>query len=99
MILLWMDLQVLRYIDIFQKPRLLQSLFKAILRKMGMEREQFEKDMSQYSAGQKKKALLAKSLCERAHLYIWDEPLNYRLKAPLRDAFYHPSTIFVATLS
>lgn len=54
-----------------------ESLFKAILRKMGMEREQFEKDMSQYSAGQKKKALLAKSLCERAHLYIWDEPLNY----------------------
>lgn len=23
------------------------------------------------------KTLIAKSLCERAHLYIWDEPLNY----------------------
>ena len=21
--------------------------------------------------------LLAKSLCEQAHLYVWDEPLNY----------------------
>lgn len=21
--------------------------------------------------------LLAKSLCEQAHIYIWDEPLNY----------------------
>ncbi len=21
--------------------------------------------------------MIAKSLCERAHLYIWDEPLNY----------------------
>ena len=29
------------------------------------------------SEGQKKKAALARSLCERAHLYIWDEPLNY----------------------
>ena len=33
--------------------------------------------MRDYSAGQKKKVLLAGSLCTRAHLYIWDEPLNY----------------------
>lgn len=33
--------------------------------------------MEDYSAGQKKKVLLAKSLCQRAHLYVWDEPLNY----------------------
>ena len=38
---------------------------------------QFEKDMSDLSAGQKKKVLLARSLCQQAHLYIWDEPLNY----------------------
>ena len=54
-----------------------ESLFTAILRKLGFSRVQFEKDMAQFSAGQKKKVLLAKSLCERAHLYIWDEPLNY----------------------
>ena len=30
-----------------------------------------------YSGGQKKKVLIAKSLCEQAHLYIWDEPLNF----------------------
>ena len=29
------------------------------------------------SAGQRKKALLAVSLASRAHLYIWDEPLNF----------------------
>ena len=29
------------------------------------------------SAGQKKMILLARSLCQRAHLYVWDEPLNY----------------------
>lgn len=51
--------------------------YLALLRKLGFERVQFEKDMAQFSAGQKKKALLARSLCEQAHLYLWDEPLNY----------------------
>ena len=27
--------------------------------------------------GRKKKILIARSLCQRAHLYLWDEPLNY----------------------
>lgn len=54
-----------------------ESLFKAILRKMDFERIQFEKDMSDFSGGQKKKVLIAKSLCEQAHLYVWDEPLNF----------------------
>lgn len=54
-----------------------ESLFKALLRKMGFEREQFEKPMETFSEGQKKKVLLARSLCEQAHLYLWDEPLNY----------------------
>lgn len=54
-----------------------ESLFKTILRKLDFSREQFEKDMRFFSDGQKKKVLLARSLCERAHLYIWDEPLNY----------------------
>lgn len=54
-----------------------ESLFKALLRQLDFSREQFEKPMEQYSAGQRKKVLLAKSLCEQAHLYIWDEPLNY----------------------
>ena len=54
-----------------------ESLFKAILRKLDFSRDQFEKDMADFSAGQKKKVLIAKSLCEKAHLYIWDEPLNF----------------------
>lgn len=54
-----------------------ESLFKAILRKLDFSRVQFEKDMRAYSGGQKKKVLLAASLCKRAHLYIWDEPLNF----------------------
>lgn len=54
-----------------------ESLLKAILRKMDFERVQFEKDMRDFSGGQKKKVLIAKSLCERAHLYVWDELLNF----------------------
>ncbi|RUT35742.1 Lsa family ABC-F type ribosomal protection protein [Paenibacillus zeisoli] len=54
-----------------------ESLFKAILRKLDFSRIQFEKDISFYSGGQKKKVLIAKSLCEDAHLHIWDEPLNF----------------------
>lgn len=53
------------------------TLFLTILRKLDFAREQFEKPMEAYSAGQKKKVLLTKSLCEPAHLYVWDEPLNY----------------------
>lgn len=63
--------------DFAREHRLEESLFKAILRKMDFDRVQFEKDMADFSAGQKKKVLIAKSLCEQAHLYIWDEPLNY----------------------
>ncbi len=54
-----------------------ETLFKAILRNMDFGRQQFCKDLADLSQGQKKKILLAKSLCESAHLYVWDEPLNY----------------------
>lgn len=54
-----------------------ESLFKAILRKMDFDRTQFEKNIKDFSCGQKKKVLIAKSLCQKAHLYIWDEPLNF----------------------
>lgn len=54
-----------------------ESLFKAILRKLDFSRLQFEKDMSAFSGGQKKKVLIAKSLCENVHLHVWDEPLNF----------------------
>ena len=51
--------------------------FFTILRKLGFSRAHLEADAKELSDGQKKKALLALSLCESAHLYIWDEPLNY----------------------
>ena len=54
-----------------------ESLFLSLLRLMDFEREQFTKDIRDFSEGQKKKVLVAASLLTRAHLYIWDEPLNY----------------------
>ncbi len=77
-----------------------ESLFKAILRKLDFSRVQFEKELSDFSAGQKKKVLIAASLCERAHLYLWDEPLNYidvlsRMQIEELLLQYKPTIVFV----
>ncbi|AFQ45386.1 Lsa family ABC-F type ribosomal protection protein [Desulfosporosinus meridiei] len=77
-----------------------ESLFKSILRKLAFSRIQFEKDMSTFSGGQKKKVLIAKSLCEQAHLYIWDEPLNFidvisRIQIEELLLEYQPTILFV----
>ena len=63
--------------DFCESRGLDESLFCALLRQLDMERVQFSKDMKDFSEGQKKKVLLAASLMTPAHLYIWDEPLNY----------------------
>lgn len=54
-----------------------ETLFKTVLRKLDFRREHFEHDLSELSVGQRKKIMLAMSLCQSAHLYLWDEPLNY----------------------
>lgn len=63
--------------DFARESEIDETLFKAILRKLDFTREQFGKDMADYSGGQKKKVVIARSLCQRAHLYLWDEPLNF----------------------
>jgi len=77
-----------------------ESLFKTILRKFGFSRIMFDKNIDNYSEGQKKKVLLAKSLSEQAHLYIWDEPLNYidilsRIQIERLILKYCPTMLFV----
>lgn len=77
-----------------------QSLFCAILRKLDFDRVQFLKNMEDYSEGQKKKILLAASLLTPAHLYIWDEPLNYidvfsRMQIEKLLLEYQPTMLFV----
>ncbi len=66
-----------KIIDILRESKIDVSRFMTILAKMGIEEYLPDKDMTMLSEGQKKKVLIAKSLCENAHLYIWDEPLNY----------------------
>lgn len=77
-----------------------KSLFLTILRKMGFARAQFGKDLAALSAGQRKKVLLARSLCQQAHLYVWDEPLNYidlhsRIQIEELLLEYRPTLLFV----
>jgi lincosamide and streptogramin A transport system ATP-binding/permease protein len=77
-----------------------ESLFKTILRKLNFSRIQLEKDIENLSEGQKKKVLIAKSLCDEADLYIWDEPLNFidvlsRIQIEDLILKYKPTMIFV----
>lgn len=77
-----------------------ETLFKTILIKLGFQRLDFLKSIDNYSMGMKKKVLLAKSLSEQAHLYIWDEPLNYidvisRIQIEKVILEYQPTMIFV----
>lgn len=54
-----------------------ETIFKIVLRQLDFSRNQFEKNIKDFSGGQKKKVLLAKSLAEPAHIFLWDEPLNF----------------------
>lgn len=63
--------------DFAQAHQVDLSRMMTILRKMDFTRAQLQKDLAFLSMGQRKKVLLAASLCQRAHLYVWDEPLNY----------------------
>ena len=77
-----------------------ESLFLAMLAKLDVSKEQMEKDMSALSAGQKKKVLLARSICQPRHLHIWDEPMNYidvisRMQIEELLLTYQPTILFV----
>lgn len=77
-----------------------ESIFKAMLVKMGVSNSEFDKNIQEMSEGQKKKILIAKSISEQANIYIWDEPLNYidiLTRIQIEDAIlkYRPTLIFV----
>ena len=77
-----------------------ESIFKALLIKMGLSQNDFDTKIEDMSEGQKKKVLIAKSISERANIYIWDEPLNYidiLTREQIEDALleYKPTIIFV----
>ena len=77
-----------------------ESLFLAMLAKLDVSKEQMEKDMSALSAGQKKKVLLARSICQSKNLHIWDEPMNYidvisRMQIEELLLTFQPTILFV----
>ncbi len=83
-----------------QENKIDESIFKAMLSKMGISNMEFDKNITEMSEGQKKKILIAKSISESANLYIWDEPLNYidiLTRIQIEDAIlkYKPTLIFV----
>lgn len=77
-----------------------ETLFKTILRKFNFSREHFEHSLDALSVGQQKKILLAMSLCQSAHLYLWDEPLNYvdvlsRIQIENLLKEFHPTMVLI----
>ena len=86
--------------DFARESNVDESLLKMVLNKLDFQLAQFEKDISSFSEGQKKKVLIAKSLCERAHLYVWDEPLNFidiysRMQIEQLIREFSPTMLFV----
>lgn len=82
------------------KEQIDKTTFLTILRKLGFSRNQFEIPIENFSMGQKKKIFLAKSICEEAHLFVWDEPLNYidvisRMQIENMILEYSPTMILV----
>ena len=86
--------------DYSDEMKLDYTLLLSLLRQLDFDRTQFQKPMEQYSEGQKKKVLIASSLLTPAHLYIWDEPLNYidiftRMQIEKLIVKYKPTMILV----
>ena len=86
--------------DFSQKENIDETLFRAILSKLDFSPNIFDKNLKELSGGQKKKVLIAKSLSQSAHIYIWDEPLNFidvlsRIQIENLIKSYEPTMIFV----
>lgn len=86
--------------DFAYEKKIDESLFRTVLSKLDFSKEQLEKNIEDFSEGQKKKVLLAESLCTPAHLYVWDEPLNYidvisRIQLENLLEKFSPTVIFV----
>ncbi len=76
-----------------------EGLLMSVLDKMGFEYV-YGENLCKLSSGQIKKLYIAKSLCESANLYIWDEPLNYldiyaRVQLENLILKFKPSMLFV----
>lgn len=77
-----------------------ESIFRAMLQKLGVNKDKLDKNLSDLSEGQKKKVMIARSISESSEIYIWDEPLNY-LDIQSREQIesmilkYKPTMLFI----
>ena len=83
-----------------QKQEIDEPMLLSMLRSLDLDREQFVKNMEEFSEGQKKKVLIAASLLTPAHLYLWDESLNYidvfsRIQIEKLIAQFQPTMLIV----
>ena len=86
--------------DYANKFKVDESIFRAMLQKLGVESKYFNRDLTELSEGQKKKVMIARSISESAELYIWDEMLNYidiqsREQIESMILKYKPTILFV----
>jgi lincosamide and streptogramin A transport system ATP-binding/permease protein len=86
--------------DFILNENINESIFRTLLAKLDMDSDDFTKNLEELSEGQKKKVLIAKSLSESAHIYIWDEPLNFidvysRIQIEELIKEFKPTMIFV----
>ena len=86
--------------NIAKESKIDEGIFKSMLSKLGVMNTEFDKNIEEFSEGQKKKVLIARSITESAELYIWDEPLNYidiqsRLQIEEMILKYKPTMIFI----
>lgn len=86
------------YIDSYEDID--KALFRTTIMKLGFNKDLFNANIENFSEGQKKKVLLALSLCNPTHIYIWDEPLNYldiisRIQIEEVILKFNPTMIFV----
>jgi len=77
-----------------------EGIFRAMLQKLGVDKDKLEKDLADLSEGQKKKVMIARSITDDSEIYIWDEPLNY-LDIQSREQIenmiikYQPTMLFI----
>jgi lincosamide and streptogramin A transport system ATP-binding/permease protein len=77
-----------------------EGIFRAMLQKLGVDKEKLDKNLSDLSEGQKKKVMIARSISEDSEIFIWDEPLNY-LDIQSREQIenmilkYEPTMLFI----
>lgn len=86
--------------DFILNENINESIFRTLLAKLDMDSDDLSKKLEELSEGQKKKVLIAKSLSQSAHIYVWDEPLNFidvysRIQIEELINEFEPTMIFV----